>query len=306
MKAVRYLGPGHIEIADVARPMPGDNEVLVELRAASICNQTDIRVYNGVQTTYPLFPGAPGREGAGVVVEVGSGVRGFKPGDPVAMIGSRLYAEYSLRRPEELALLTAGTNLVEAAPLGLAGSVVAVLSKVESLRDRSVVITGLGAAGLMAVQVARQFGARKIIGLDIRPAHFEIAQGLGASIATFANDREIINSCREKPADLGIDCSGAAQAVSLLFTMCSSVVAFGILSETVKIDVPHSRPVKLANAFLTDSEHHEGLAIAAKLFLKKKIATRPFITQTMRLEEYALAMQKVRRSEVIRLVLTRS
>ena len=305
MKAVRYLGPGHIEIADVARPVPGDNEVLVELRAASICNQTDVRVYNGTQTTYPLFPGAPGREGAGVVADVGANVKGFKPGDPVAMIGSRLYAEYSVRKPEDLAPLTASTDLVEAAPLGLAGAVVAALAKVEPVRDRSVVVTGLGAAGLLTVQVARQFGARKIIGLDVRPAHFELAQTLGASVAALVNDREIINSCREKPADLGIDCSGAAQAVSLLWTMCSTVVAFGVLSESVRIEVPRSRPVKLVNAFLTDGERREGFASAVKLFLRKKIATRPLITHTMRLEDYALAMQKVRRSEVIRLVLTR-
>ena len=305
MKAVRYLGPGHIEIADVARPTPGEDEVIVELRAASICNQTDIRVYNGTQTTYPLFPGAPGREGAGVVADVGANVKRFKCGDPVAMIGSRLYAEYSVRKPEELVPLTAGTNFAEAAPLGLAGEVIAALSKVDSLRDRSVVIAGLGAAGLLAVQIAREFGARKVIGLDIRSTHFELAQELGASVAALVNDREIINSCREKPADLGIDCSGAAQAVSLLWTMCSTVLAFGTLSEPVKLEVPHSRPVKLLNAFLTEAERRDGFVSAVKLFLRKKIVTRSLVSQTMRLDEYALAMQKVRRSEVLRLVLTR-
>ncbi len=305
MKAVRYLGPGHIEIADIARPMPGPDEVLVELKAASIANQADVRVYNGFQTTYPLFPGAPGREGAGVVAEVGANVKGFKPGDPVAMIGSRLYAEFSVRRPEELQLLPANANLVEAAPLGLAADVLAVLGKVEPVKDRSVVVTGLGAAGLMTVQIAKALGARKIIGLDIRPAHFELAQNLGASVATLVNDREIINSCREKPADLGIDCSGAAQAVSLLFSMCSSVITFGALAETVKVEVPSTRPARLLNAWLSDAELQEGFAAAVRMFIKKKIATRPIISQTMRLEEYALAMQKVRRSEVARLVLTR-
>jgi NADPH:quinone reductase-like Zn-dependent oxidoreductase len=305
MKAVRYLGPGHIEIADVARPIPGENEVLVELRAACISNQNDIRIYNGYHTTYPLFPGAPGAEGSGVVADVGAGVKGFKAGDPVAMIGSRLYAEFSVRKPSELAPLAASTNLVEAAPLGLAGAVVAALSKVQPLSDRSVIVAGLGATGLMAIQIARQFGARKIIGLDLRPVHFELAQSLGASVAAYANDREIINSCREKPADIGIDCSGAAQSVSLLWTMCSNVLAFGFLTETVRIDVPQTRPVRLVNGFISDKEHEDGLAAATKMFLKKKLVTRPIVSQTMRLEEYALAMQKVRRGEVIRMILTR-
>ena len=151
MKAVRYLGPGHIEIADGARPVPKADEVLVETRAVSICNQTDVRTYNGVQTTYPLEPGAPGREGAGVVAEVGKNVTGLKPGDPVVMMGKRLYAEYSTCSPQALVLLKSGASLVEAAPLGLAGCVLAALKRVPSMRGRSVIITGLGPAGLFTV-----------------------------------------------------------------------------------------------------------------------------------------------------------
>jgi len=305
MKAVRYLGPGHIDVADVARPSPGADEVLVETRAASICNQMDVRTYNGVRTTYPLEPGAPGREGAGIITEIGENVKGFKVGQPVAMIGARLYAEYSLRRAEELAPLTMGTSLVEAAPLALAGCVIAGLKKGGSLRGRSVVVTGLGPAGLFLVQLARNAGAREIIGQDIRPDRFELARSLGATTTVLANDRTVINRLHEEPADLGVDCSGSPQAVSLLYGMCTAVIAFGAVDETVKIDLPRRRPATLINGFITREECCEGLAAAVKLFLKKKLATRPLISQTMLLEEYALAMQKVRRGEVVKLVLTR-
>jgi len=305
MKAIKYLGPGHIVIAEVPRPRPRAGEVLVETHAVSISNQTDARVYNGIQTTYPLDSGAPGSEGSGVVVEVGSGVKGLNPGDPVAMIGKRLYAEFSVRAPEELAPLKSVTSLVEAAPLGLAGCVVAAIGKIGSLRDRTVAVTGLGPAGLFAVQMARYSGATKIIAFDIKPDHLELARVLGATTAAVANDRDVLRTCRESPADCGIDCSGSAQAVSLLYSMCSTVLAFGTNYETVKIDVPPDRAVTLINGYLTEEERREGLSAAVKLYLRKKLQTRAIISQTMPLEEYALAMQKVRRGEVLKLVLTR-
>jgi len=306
MKAIRYVGPGHIEVAEVPRPKPKADEALVETRAVSICNQTDIRTYNGALTSYPLEPGAPGREGAGVVVEVGSAVKNLKVGTPVAMLGSNLYAEYSLRRPDDLVALKTTTSFVEAAPLGLAGCVLAALKKVGSLRGRSVVVTGLGPAGLFLVQAARQARAQKIIALDIKSNPFELAKSLGATTSAFANDREIINACRETPADLGVECSGSPQAVSLLYSMCSSVLVFSHVDQSVRIDIPTARPATLVNGYLTDDEQRGGLDAAVRLFFQRKLLTRPLITQTMPLEEYALAIQKVRRGEALKLVLTRS
>ncbi|HUV38602.1 MAG TPA: zinc-binding dehydrogenase, partial [Planctomycetota bacterium] len=242
----------------------------------------------------------------GIITEIGKGVKGFKVGQPVAMFGTRLYAEYSVRKPEELALLTVGTGLVEAAPLALAGAVIEALKRAPDMKGRVVLITGLGPAGLFLVQLARNAGAGEIIAQDIRPDRFDLAHGLGATTTALANDRDVINRFREEPADLGIDCSGSPQAVSLLYSMCTHVVAFGTVDETVKIDIPRRRFLTLVNGYLTREERCEGLAAAVKLFLKKKLETRPLISQTMLLEEYALAMQKVRRGEVVKLVLTRS
>ncbi len=306
MKAIRYLGPGHIEVADVERPTPTADEVLVETRAVSICNQMDVRTYNGIHTRYPLGPGEPGREGAGVVAEVGENVKKFKIGDPVVMLGDHLYAEYSVRRPEELVPLWAGTSLVEAAPLGLAACVLAAVKKVPSMRGRRVVVTGLGPAGLFTVQAARNAGAKEIIALDIKSNHFELARSLGATTSAFANNREVVKRCRETPADFGVDCSGSPQAVTQLYSMCTTVIAFGTVQETVKIDIPMQRSVMLLNGYLAPKERWEGLDAAVKLFQRKKLLTRPLISQTMLLTEYALAMQKVRRGEVLKLVLTRS
>ena len=305
MKAIKYLAPGHVVIADVPRPKPKSGEVLVETRAVSICNQTDARIYNGIQTAYPLDYGVPGSEGAGGGAELGADVTAFAVGDPVAMIGARLYAEYSVRAPEELAPLKSLTSLVDAAPLGLAGCVAAALVKVGSLKDRTVAVAGLGPAGLFCVQLAHVQGAAKIIGLDVRPDRLDLASVLGATSAVLANDRDVLRASRQTPLDVGVECSGSGQAVSLLYSMCSTVLAFGAVYEAVKMDLPSDRAVTLINGFLTEQERREGLAAAVKLYLRRKLQTRPVISQTMPFEDYPLAMQKVRRGEVLRLVLTR-
>ena len=304
MKAVKYRAAGHIEYADVECPTPGEDEVLVETHAVSICNQLDARIYTGLHTTFPLEVGEPGRHGAGVVVEVGKKVKDIKVGDKVAMIGDRMYAEFCVRRAVEVGVLKPSSSLLEAAPLGLAGCLIMTLKKVRSLRGASVIITGLGPAGLFMVQLARNAGAKKIIGLDIRTNYFDLARRFGATDTVFANDRDIVKECRESPADFGLDCSGSAPAVSMLFGMCTNVVSFGAVKQSLKVDVPGDRTVTFVNGYLREEERTEGLEAAVKLFLRKKLVSGPLITETMKLDEYALAMQKVRRGEVLKMILT--
>ena len=303
MKAVRYLGPGHIEITETARPAPRKDEALVEIRAVGICNQSDTRTYNNVRATYPLAPGDPGCEAAGVVIEVGDEMTDVKPGDRVVMTGRRMYAEFCTRRAHEMAPLPAGVDIVEAAALPTAGCLIAAARRAGSLGERSVIVTGLGAAGLFAVQWAKIEKADEIIGFDIRPDRFEAARRFGASTAAAANDRALLTRFREKPADVGIDCSGNPQAVSILYTTCSTIVAFGVLSEPVKLEVPASRLVTLFNGHLGDEERQAGLREAVRLFVEGKLLTKPIITDVMKLEDYGLAMQRVRRGEVTKVVL---
>jgi threonine dehydrogenase-like Zn-dependent dehydrogenase len=68
------------------------DEVLVHVRASSICNQHEWKVFTDHYTgarkcAYPMSPGAPGHEGAGEVLEVGTDVRGLRVGDRVVLSG---------------------------------------------------------------------------------------------------------------------------------------------------------------------------------------------------------------------------
>ena len=304
MKAVRYHGPGHIEIVEIPNPSPGPDEVLVELKAACIRNQTDTHAYDGIRNTYPQDPGCPGREGSGVVVAVGEKVKEIAVGDHVVMEGDRMYADFCVRLRTEVAKIKPEVDFTEAAPLALAGSVVAAALRVGDAKGGPVLITGLGAAGLIMVQIARHLGASEILALDVKPDRFDLARELGATTTALSNDRTVLRRFRDVPAAVGIDTSSNPFVVSLLYSMCTHVVTLDTLTETVKIDIPDNRLATLSNGYFTAQERLLGLKQAVRLHESGHLVTKPLVSQVMKLEEYAIAMQKVRRGEVIKMVLT--
>ncbi|MGI9521739.1 MAG: S-(hydroxymethyl)glutathione dehydrogenase/class III alcohol dehydrogenase [Hyphomicrobiaceae bacterium] len=79
--AVAFERGKPLEIVDVDLEGPSDGEVLVEVKATGICH-TDEFTLSGADPE-GLFPAILGHEGAGVVVEVGAGVKSLKPGDHV-------------------------------------------------------------------------------------------------------------------------------------------------------------------------------------------------------------------------------
>jgi NADPH2:quinone reductase len=87
MRTVRYHehgGPEVLELEEVPRPEPGEDELLVEVRAAAV-NPVDAHFREG---SYPTdLPRIPGSDAAGIVVETGPGVEAFEEGDRVFATG---------------------------------------------------------------------------------------------------------------------------------------------------------------------------------------------------------------------------
>src|SRR6202163_4705788 len=109
MKAIqiqRTGGPEVMELAEVPVPQPKSNEVVVKIKAAGV-NFVD--VYNREGRYKAPLPLILGQEGAGTVIAVGSDVRNFAVGDPVAytsVLGS--YAEYAAVPADRLGKIPAG------------------------------------------------------------------------------------------------------------------------------------------------------------------------------------------------------
>jgi NADPH:quinone reductase-like Zn-dependent oxidoreductase len=174
MKAIiftQYGSPDVLQLKEIEKPVPGDNEILVKVHAAS-ANPADwhtmraepflARTANGL-----LKPRVPrlGADLAGRVEAVGKNVTEFKPGDDVfgelPLDGLGSFAEYVCSTEDALALKPAGLTFEQAASVPLAG-----FTALQGLRNKGkiqagqkVLINGAsGGIGTFAVQIAKSYG----------------------------------------------------------------------------------------------------------------------------------------------------
>lgn len=173
MKAIvyeRYGPPEVLQLKEVEKPAPGDNEILVKIHAASI-NPADWHLMRAEPFIARLSTGLfkprnpiPGIDIAGQVEAVGKNVTEFHPGDEVfgdCGLGGAL-AEYVCVKEKNLALKPANISFAQAATISVAAT-----SALQSLRDKgrvqpgqTVLINGAsGGVGTFTVQIARSFGA---------------------------------------------------------------------------------------------------------------------------------------------------
>src|ERR1700675_2619257 len=98
MKAITFDkvgGPEVLKISDVPKPEVQPGTALIKVHAAGI-NFADTLFRQGQYMMQPKLPDTPGLEAAGEIEAVGAGVANLKPGQRVAALGSKMYAEYAL------------------------------------------------------------------------------------------------------------------------------------------------------------------------------------------------------------------
>lgn len=166
----RYGSPDVLELKEVAKPIPGDDEVLVKVLAASL-NDWDWEALRGTFLNRPIFgflrphKQILGSDIAGRIEAVGKGVIRFKPGDEVlGDLSGRWggFAEYVCARENALVLKPAGMTFEQAAAIPQAA-----LLALQGLHDagriqkgQKVLINGAGGGvGTFAIQLARLYDA---------------------------------------------------------------------------------------------------------------------------------------------------
>jgi len=185
MKAVvlhEYGGPEVLKYEDVADPAAGEGELLVRVAATSV-NPVDYKMRSGAaKDHFPVkFPGILGRDIAGVVREVGSGVEGFAPGDKVMALGQHSYAELAVVKAQDAALLPDGLDLVEAAALPLVTLTgEQLVTRGTGIRaGQTILVAGaVGSVGRSAVWTAKKAGATVIAG--VKKKQLDEAKEIGA------------------------------------------------------------------------------------------------------------------------------
>jgi NADPH:quinone reductase-like Zn-dependent oxidoreductase len=175
VKFDKYGGLEVLQVVEVARPTPGPGKVLVRVRAAGI-NPGEAMIRKGMLADrWPAtFPSGQGSDLAGIVEEVGPGVANVAVGDEVIGFTNERssQAEFVLVESGNLVPRPANVSWEQAGALFVAGTTAyaAVRSVGLSAGDTVVVSGAAGGVGSIAVQLARNAGAR-VIGLSSDANH---------------------------------------------------------------------------------------------------------------------------------------
>jgi NADPH2:quinone reductase len=164
MRAIQIThtgGPEVLELHELATPVPGPGEVLVQVEACGV-NFIDVYLREG---RYPApLPFIPGQEAAGTVVSAGPDVTAVKPGDRVAWCGRMgTYAQFAVAPVSLLIAIPDAITARQAAGAMLQGMTAHYLahSTYPIQRGDTVLIhAGAGGVGLLLIQMAKRLGAR--------------------------------------------------------------------------------------------------------------------------------------------------
>ena len=154
---------------DIETPEPGENEVVVSIKAAAL-NFPDYLIVQGLYQFKPDLPFAPGNEGAGVIKKIGKNVTRFKEGDRVYFMAPYgAFAEEACMNEFGVFPISDEVSFELAASYQMAygTSYHALVQRGELKKDDEVLVLGAsGGVGLAALDIAKAKGARVIAGVS--------------------------------------------------------------------------------------------------------------------------------------------
>ncbi len=258
-------------LEDIPEPTIGINDVLIRVQKTGICG-TDVHIYQWdewAQKTIPV-PMAIGHEFVGEIVEVGSNVNDFHPGDIVSgeghvtcgrcrncMAGRRhlcsqiqglgvdrpgAYAEYVALPVANIWRHHSGVDREVAAIFDPFGNAVHTALSFP-VTGEDVLITGAGPIGIMAIPVVRHAGARHVVITDFNPYRLELARRMGATLAVNPNEMPLAEVQKQlqmaEGFDVGLEMSGNPIALrDMIANMChgGKIALLGIPARPSEMD----------------------------------------------------------------------
>ncbi len=310
------------EIQQVKIPSIGDREVLIKVKATSICG-TDVHIYNWDEWSQSRVhpPYVFGHEFAGEVVETGSKVSKVAVGDYVSaethivcghcpqcltgkyhicentqIIGvdrDGCFAEY-VALPEDNMWKNPADMPVEIAsvqePMG--NAVHTVLSG--DVVGKSVAIIGCGPIGMMAVGVAKAAGASQVIAFDLNDYRLDLANQMGATTIINSSKEDPVERVKELTECHGVDVvcemSGHPTAINQGFKMVTNGGRVSILSlptKPVEVDITDDIVFKgITVQGITGRKMFETWQQVSRLLDSKQVDVSPMITHHFSLEDF--------------------
>ncbi len=325
MKEFVVAAPGEIEFRDYTESPLKSDEVRVRSLVSGIKHGTELNLYRGKtpflskvfdsdyrmfipQENHSLYPMNLGSWLTGQVVEIGSAVTRFKVGDKVH--GPMPHRPTNTRSEETLFPLAKEMKLETALFTDPTIFALGAIHDAQIKLGDRVAIFGMGAIGLIALQLARLNGALEIFAVDTIPSRLELATQFGAHGVFNAKDcdpaLEIKNRTGKKGVDVALDISGSYAALHSAIRciqMCGLIVSASYFSGTPQIELGaewhHNRPTFLSSMPVWGNPHRchplwdfERLeATAIHLLESGKLMTDPIIGKRFQYQQAEQAYQ---------------
>ena len=331
-----HAGPG-LELRDVPMPAIGINDVLIRVHKTGICG-TDLHIESwdpwAAKTIHP--PLVVGHEFVGDIVEVGSNVADFGPGDLVSgeghvvcgrcrncLAGRRnlcpntiglgvgrdgAFAEYVALPMTNVWHHWPGINEEVAAIFDPFGNAVHTALAFPVLGE-DVLISGAGPIGLMATAVVRHAGARHIVVSEPNAYRRDLAMRMGASVAIDPRERDLRDTFAEldmvEGFDVALEMSGNASALrSAISAMAhgGAIALLGIPTGEIPLDINEVVFKSLTLRGIYGREMYETW-YKMTVMLQSGLDIRPAITHRFGFREFEAAFAAARQGDAGKVVM---
>jgi threonine 3-dehydrogenase len=316
MQIFQLTGIGQHQIVEVKQPVPKAGEVLIEVKSVVTCPQWDMRLYLKGQNPFAhpvAFPqplGWPGHEAAGVVRQVGEGVTKVKPGDAVALIYLRipegdemgLYAPLACVKEADAVKLEGKVNFDGAASYEMLRDILYAVRLFGNIKGKVAAVTGLGSGGLMAVQIFKALGAKKVIGIDPNLKRRELVLQKGYCEEAFDPITEPkAKMLSESGLQLGLDCSGFPSSMQMLLDHAQQhVIIFGVMHGDIRFGMQHWSSERKVQGVNINNATEEDNQLAVQLMQSGQVDAAVAATHRGTFAKYNEAVEMLRKQEAIK------
>lgn len=335
-------GPGNLELCEVPVPVPGPEDVLLEVKACGICG-TDVHIKHDAFPYWP--PVILGHEFSGDVIEVGKHVTGVRVGERVVgephtgacgvcelcraghvqICPSKRSPGWGIDGGFARYLRIPAAHLLHRIPDGMSYEAAAVVEPaVNAVQDAvlrpgvepndTVVVFGPGLIGLLAIMAVKAAGAGQVIVVGTRAdaaLRLPVAEQIGVDAIIVADQQdtvgEVMRATKGRGADLVIEASGAAAAVGEAVECVRRMGRISQIGLTGRDMVPFPwdrASWKVATVFFNLSTGFEGWDRTIALIASGKIDVAKVISHVMPLDEWERAFDLMESQQALKVVLT--
>ena len=337
MRAALLYGPGDIRVEDRPVPMPGDDEVQIQVTFTGVCG-TDIHHFDGWNfgdvISMPVPPAILGHEFSGVISAVGDTVTGFKLGDRVSaqpqvycgdcdfcqrdspnMCRNKIrfehggsWAEFIVVNKRSVFAIPAPVSMKLAALTEPLGCSLRAVERSGVNPGDNVFIAGGGSIGLMIARLCRQKGAAKIFVSEPRESRRSLAEQLGADRGLDPKTEDIRDIVYAETDGVGPDVCFEAVGIPETARECvdlvrrgGTVALMGVANPKVSVEFSQfdffAKELTVMGSFLLVNTFPRCLDLMASLGLD------PLITHTFPLEEAKKAVETAKSGEGTKVML---